>query len=1637
MHAAAPKPVESSTLSKSQTSLAGQQQKKDLIEGKTSIIDLIFPMCDEMLKSTYIPKFLYYILFLFITIEIVSVSFWIQLPNFTDTESLAGSILKYFWMISFFSNLEINQSELTTRFVITTIITIIYFSILIIQGLIYHNQRRFIKWTLFLTRFFIEFIPIICLCPLGNFIGQNIYVMIRERATYSIIYFVFNLIYLCCFLFAHYLMSYLFAASTYISTAPTACWSGTFHFIYIVGVSLFPLFAYILQSFANWMNDVLIVIKIAFNFFIMWNTTFLPFVNYHTNTIIASLFTALVPLDIMALIHYNGVVIATHWKFLAFIVVFAGSFGIWRLLTNFIVRKVKKNLSRSALEGVEPSEEADPPAATSRDYLVLTDVVERQHYLNLQLHKSELKAELYLRIGISTQCSLFLDWSLMKFIAEYHNNNRMLSLITQYLSYFPCEIRLLNYFFFTVMSKPNLRVDQRFMIYQVHHVKGLRQSSASSEITDKLMEMKAKSLSGINDVRNFWLNVPMDPSFLYNIRKNTNHTCALFKESIDRWPNNCRLCEDYSTYLIECATNFTEGLKIKHRSELIEQGKNFVVDLSFRSLVRSYPQYLKGGFMDIKGNVLNRNMSGNMGSQRSQNSSGSQTSQMSTGTMDGELDLEIEEQLAKASFSFHRLRLAYQRSLQYRKSHTNQRLKYLSILATALSIAVVLFLYIYYYNIFQERSDNMEQQLMLNHFRYGFDSAVATVVTHWANRNNLISDELLGNETFGLAMKSPKTNDHNLQFSSYKHVYDPKYGLPEKDFNMVDEIQRWVEFSRDSLEEFISDIIDIASQGERVSQIFSTMVSRVVSIDFCDSNSTSVWAINNPVNETLKSAMTYGLLKLANLSHVKYSDAYDWHVNKGLCECIINIQSMYSAFDSLTITIAEDQALSRDQVRSNNFFMMAVLSVSFFVVIEVILNIALTLTIFELNKLLRTMADVDKQSRETASLPFKKSTNSEQETLNQTKAKRSISPPFLYFNVIFFGIFSVILFIVIIAIIEQKNQDFSSLNQWLFFGITRGNYMVETIVFTILDIFVSQQPGITQMIDHETSHSLATKLLGTLTTYNNFILRGYGDLPPCIGQNARLDHLHFADDCHGNLNLGGLHDLYRCASLDRGINLFAVWVQEMLDDPLNVTLKPDSTFYHVFHLMNDHLIDPCYEATTILSQLASNAIVEFHTLISIISFAGIAILLLVFILFFYNLSRLDVAFDGALQLLRRLPPLSVVSNLPLLNYLLNKKDEKVSGKMTVSKLIIHNSKNAVICLNRNETIDVVNKQVTSIFGYTPEQLLGQPISTIVPTEENSKVYEQIEFMRNGEAPLTFEGSFKGITDDETFLPIHLTLIGITDDNNSSSKVARSFVVIMDDETEFLRQQAEAEEAKKNSENLLYQILPRDIVTRLNHGETDISFSVPSASVIFVDIVKFSEYSATLTPAQIMENLSKVFACFDNCIAKYSLMTKIKLIGDVYMAAANLFTPDEPVQNHASQTVQFGLDVLAGLEEVNTQLDSSLQVRIGINTDGPLIAGVLGTDKPVFDIIGDPINVAARLQSNGIPGTVQISQTTYEAINGMNFNIEERGLVMLKGKGKKMAYIVRPTDQSSFFIGSVHELPTYNTSSNPPTAPNPT
>jgi class 3 adenylate cyclase len=198
--------------------------------------------------------------------------------------------------------------------------------------------------------------------------------------------------------------------------------------------------------------------------------------------------------------------------------------------------------------------------------------------------------------------------------------------------------------------------------------------------------------------------------------------------------------------------------------------------------------------------------------------------------------------------------------------------------------------------------------------------------------------------------------------------------------------------------------------------------------------------------------------------------------------------------------------------------------------------------------------------------------------------------------------------------------------------------------------------------------------------------------------------------------------------------------------------------------------------------------------------------------------------------------------------------------------------------------------------------------------------------------------------------------------------------------------------KERSEQLLLNILPAPIVERLKGGETVIADHLDNVTILFSDFVGFTELSSRLSAQQLVGVLGQVFSAFDALALRFGV-EKIKTIGDAYMVACGLFGPRE---DHARAVANMALAMTETLTELNASLPSPLEIRIGINS-GDVVAGVIGSHKFVYDIWGDAVNIASRLESNSLPSRIQVSGSTYQHL-GRDFVFEPRGSLNIKGKG---------------------------------------
>ena len=205
--------------------------------------------------------------------------------------------------------------------------------------------------------------------------------------------------------------------------------------------------------------------------------------------------------------------------------------------------------------------------------------------------------------------------------------------------------------------------------------------------------------------------------------------------------------------------------------------------------------------------------------------------------------------------------------------------------------------------------------------------------------------------------------------------------------------------------------------------------------------------------------------------------------------------------------------------------------------------------------------------------------------------------------------------------------------------------------------------------------------------------------------------------------------------------------------------------------------------------------------------------------------------------------------------------------------------------------------------------------------------------------------------------------------------------------------------REKADQLLLNVLPHPIANRLKNEQSTIADSFAEATVLFADIVGFTAMASHTSPVELVSLLNQIFSAFDR-LAELHGLEKIKTIGDAYMVVGGI-----PVhrEDHVESVAQMALDMQEAISRFNQEKNSEFTMRIGIST-GPVVAGVIGIKKFIYDLWGDTVNIASRMESHGLPGCIQVTVSTYERLKD-KFKLEKRGVIQVKGKGEMTTYLL--------------------------------
>ncbi|KAK8852556.1 hypothetical protein M9Y10_017543 [Tritrichomonas musculus] len=1574
-----------SVMSKSASEAASTVAGNSLSRGFVS--SNIDPLFDKMTQSIHLPSWLYYFFLIVMFIQLLYISTW---PSHTDlwgSNNISENFIKYFTYIANYSPGFDTGNDSMISFLIHTILFVLVLGGFVFQLLLFRRYRRFNKKSLYIIRVLTELIPLILIIPLANDASTTFVklTVAKETNTFNIVVFVVALIeYIVAASFFYYFSS-LFGSSAYFSLSPFTAFDHSIYVTLCTLSSVFKLLSKCFEFFPQWAEDAVILVHLVFMVIMIIELTRGPFLKISSNIFFMGTCLACSGNDLLRFVtdffkDANGLI-----AFIVFLVFIVLGFVASAIFYNVQAKYMKKHFY---FESIADQKNGVP-----------SDDERLERLLYLKLDQSERKALFYFDYVIQHHIVAYLDFFIIKFITQHHHSINTLCHCIRVLVCLPSNNRNMNLLYMEAVKRRDMNFYQRFLLSQVQKIKLLRQSASSTQTGERIKDLKNQTKELQHSMKNFWQMPAPDIGFLISTSAHLKKTKSLWEESLQEFPNSIQYIEESIVFLIECNCDFVSAIKSRNKIDLIEAGKNFNVDMCFRQFARTFPEYLKQNIIDLKGNFIYnqkaQKTSGNQStSSNNSNSSSKNFSSSSSSSSMSELEVAVEEGIGKVLINQSRIRLALQRATETRKAN-----RYFTFLVSTLFLLVaglVLSIVVYakFSTYFNGRLSISERISLINQARLYLFETTLMIIYHWGNRTNATQIDVIREQVIADDKKAKMDIDDFMNTSTTYSERAAVYG----------------KILKDKYHEFLSDVAEQSRLGVDMYKYTAPLFEETSNISFTDYG---IVFDNTNISYNLKTVLTYmsflcsvlmGEENMTNLEQFYNSSRY-------FGTLISTIQSATTPFDTITDTL---KAMSSDEADDSRK-MLRILSIVLVVaygVISIVLTVLMgVLYIKEINKFAQMLLNLPPNVKNDSLLPIRKVTgqnsNSDDNTIDahSSSGNKGMTSIILLVLISVMYIANAIVVYFQIDNVSHYNDQYNFLNNWQADSRIRKTYVAQLCLW-ISQAIIASNPlvNMSNFTNLEIMRGLIEQDLQNLDDATKEMLEDSPGYPSPIGVNDRIDKLTLGAFCEMNNETNSLHEQYRCGSLQNQLSFFLNIVDQVLvklDQYKGIIT--DEIPSQITHIANCHLIPLLMDIDDTWSVVGTDFRSAFSLNHIIFFVVELVLEFIALILSYYLIKVLNDSYDVVLTLLRRVNPIQVAASQELINYLLDKSTTQNSMTMSTSQAIIFNSTDAVLFLGTNGIVDILNPSVTSMFGYTPEQLLGQSVLTIFDEETKSKsqIENQIQLMNNHQSAMTYEDHTICISDRDEKVPCSITIIGITNESNE----IQSFVIILRDESELIAQQKEAEEAKKTSEELLYQILPRSIVVRLNQGEKDISFTVPSATIMFIDIVKFSDYAASLTPQEIMGNLSLIFAGFDESITQYEMLTKIKLIGDVYMCAGGLFTPDEQPVTHAEQMTKFGLECLQVLEDSNVKLNAMLNVRIGINTGGPLIAGVLGTDKPTFDIIGDPINIASRLQSTDVPGRIQISQNTYDLINQLDFLIESRGEVFLKGKGKQQAYLV--------------------------------
>jgi class 3 adenylate cyclase len=1518
----------------------------------------IYGLFDHLTQAADLPRFISALALLWFILQNALVSLWSPGSVAAGTPSPLRALSEWLFVLTSFMKTSPSLDRLLFSFLAIVAVFVAGLAAVGASVLRIVNRRAVVKAILCIGRFFLEIVlPIIAFALAG--VAGIATIQAMDGNSEAFIYLGVSLVILgSCLAMSYYVIG-LLGASPYLPSSVFAFFSTSVYRTHVLALPVLFFFSIVARGLSSWFNFVIIAVHCGFMIGFMIGYSYRPFVVHPMNCLSMGICLFGIMMDIVI---FALRVTHTSEELPVFILVFllpVVSAAAVFLFDHYTTLRMNRKFAECRVIPVSDEEAV-------------------QRFTEMGLSRSKSRALFFVNYAIANRLMGFYHPFFMNIIVKRWTTPSVLTDCARVMAWLPEVSRSLSVLCAMAVGRSDLGIEERFVCFQLERIRLGRESWSSASSSDKLLRLKTDTIASIQMMHSFWERSECSVTALQSFSRHLETADAIWKEAIADSPNAVSFHDTYATFLIEAPGHFSEAIVSRWRAEMIESGANFRIDHCFRRFVRRLPSYLTQGVLDVHGRFV-----------RSSGQTGSQMSDVVSFDALDSVDSAREKHLGHTMLPDARVRLTVEHTLDGRRaSALTITVSAIAAIASAYG-AAFLTLYFYFSGYFDTRTAVAER---INHETSGRLFLVACVycwMYFWGTTTGSIDDSFLA------ALEASDASTDRF--------------FPAAD-SWGDRAMYFNRAARTQYKEIMASINRIALNGLDVTRYAGPLFDeKAWAIRFCDDAAVPAdWWSGN-----VRTAWPYHIIQASMFLSVP--DPHDWFTvgNGPLCTVLASLHEIVTPladFRESLSSLAIDDARDADRwLKRIEFVLPSVL---------LVFSLALWATgsllyRAEIARLTALLLGLPKDVRRSCAERLRRDVS------DDPGAPTASVGGGCAFTIAEIGVpiiwaLCAALTLVQLNNISDYNDLYRHLNEWVVLARDRKCHLFEGTISAILSI-LDHHPGIHHLYhDSHAILSLIEESERRLSAANKELLEGSSDgNPGTVGFDPELDVLSLEPQCDPPEDPASWHDAYRCASTMMLMHFAVSAITGVARDSsrFNGHLDGTSDMGETVHLLDAHLmpvvlrIDEQYGQ---LNELFEHQFKSYQAAFFVGEFCALGLGLL---LAAFYCKALNSAYDVLLALIRRVPPAKLLASPPLEKYLLRRATRKRVG-MSVDERTVAASVDGIVCAGSGGIITEANPAAVEMLRSQEEQVLGQQIPALFEGEASARISAQMQLMSERQAAPLFEGHALCIGGKMCAI----SLLAVVDGGEIGG-----YVAILRDEGQLMAQQAEVEAAKAEAERLLYQILPRTIVARLNAGEKDITFSVPLATVGFIDIVKFSEYAMNLTPQEIMANLSLLFSRFDQACAAHPLLMKIKLIGDVYMAAGGLFDEVQP-QEHATQMLLFGLSALEAVEDVNEALGAALSVRIGVNTGGPIIAGVLGVERPTFDIIGDPINVAARLQSTGIPKKIQISSEVKSLVDQTDFVIKYRGEIDLKGKGNTKTYLVDPPrDKLSLLSASLEDL----------------